>query len=298
MVRRNPVLPYFTLAVAISWTLWLPAVATAQGWWAVRIPTWWHYTGALGPVSAAFIVAMASNGRSGVLAILTQYASSRLRPGWLLFVTGNLVALLVLALVAARLAEGQWPTYDAFARTDNLPGAGLLATFLLHLLTFGIGEETGWRGFALPHLQESRTALRATGLLFLAWALWHVPTVFENPSFRDMSAATTAGWLIGLAMGAVFLTWLYNSTQASLLTLILWHGLFNTVTASEADSGVIAAVVTAGVMVTALVVLVVSGPRDLCGLTRQAGTRVRWCSLLPHGAQSPAAPVTQTPSSS
>src|SRR5690606_15567006 len=102
-----------------------------------------------------------------------------------------------LGLVAARLAEGQWPTYDAFARTDNLPGAGLLATFLLHLLTFGIGEETGWRGFALPHLQESRTALRATGLLFLAWALWHVPTFFENPSFRDMSAATTVGWLIG-----------------------------------------------------------------------------------------------------
>jgi membrane protease YdiL (CAAX protease family) len=187
----------------------------------------------------------------------------------------------VVFAVAMRLIDGAWPAYADLAQANNLPALGLPLTFLVHTLTFGIGEETGWRAFALPHLQEGRSAGRATALLFTGWAVWHVPSFFENPSFAEMDLLTVVGWLIGLALGAVFLTWLYNSTGGSMFTLLLWHGLFNTVTASQAAPGVIAAVVSTGVMVIAVAALLLAGPAELRGLSRRAGTRVRWSDLAP-----------------
>src|SRR3546814_20952371 len=41
-----------------------------------------------------------------------------------------------------------------------------------------LGEELGWRGFALPRLLELMDARRASLLLGLVWAVWHLPAFF------------------------------------------------------------------------------------------------------------------------
>jgi membrane protease YdiL (CAAX protease family) len=279
-VRRHPLLAYFALACAVSWMLWLPRIATEQGWWSRDIPEWWHYAGAAGPVSAAILVAATVDGRRGLAALWHQYRPSRARSGWLLFALGSLAVLLAAGLLVARVAEGEWPPYGDLAKTGNLPDLGLPLTLAIHIFTFGVGEETGWRGFALPRLQQTRAAMPATATLLVGWALWHVPSFFENPSFEDMSPVVFVGWFLGLGLGAVFLTWLYNSTSGSLLAVVLWHGVFNTIAASEAASGQIASVVTAGVMLLAVLVLALAGPSQLCGLSRRAGARVRWSDQL------------------
>lgn len=278
-VRAHPVATYFALAYAISWALWLPAVASEQAWWDLDLPTSWHYVGAAGPMVAALLVAWAVDGRRGLRALSDQYRPSRAPVRWLAFALGSLLVLLGAGLAGARIADGEWPAYAALAKAGNLPAIGLPLTFLVHLFTFGIGEETGWRGFALPHLQERRSAGRATTLLFAGWALWHLPAFFENPSYEEWNLATIAGWAVGLALGAVFLTWLYNSARGSLLTVVLWHALFNTITASEAASGVLAAVVTTGVMAIAIAALLVAGPTELRGWSRRSGPRLRWSDL-------------------
>ena len=143
-------------------------------------------------------------------------------------------------------------------------------TLLVHLLTFAVGEETGWRGFALPRLQHNRTASEATNLLVLGWALWHLPTFFENESFLSMPAFQIVGWGLGLWMGATFLTWLYNSSGGSLITVVVWHALFNQLSASDAAS-IVPAVLSMGVIVTAIVTLRLAGPEQLTGLSRPSG---------------------------
>lgn len=69
--------------------------------------------------------------------------------------------------------------------------------------------------------------------------------------------------LLGMLSGTIFLTWLYNSTSGSLLIVILWHGTYNFITASRAGEGLIAAIVTAFVMVWAVVVVVWFKPANL-----------------------------------
>jgi membrane protease YdiL (CAAX protease family) len=274
MVRAHPLLTYFGLALAISWLAWTPRMATEQGWWSRDMPEWWHYAGAAGPASAAVIVTALTEGRAGLRALVAHY-DPRLAPGgWLLFAVASPLVLLGAGLAAARAADGAWPSYAALAKTSNLPALGLPLTFLVHLLTFGVGEETGWRGFALPRLQARRRALPATGLLLVGWATWHVPSFFENPDYADMAAPTLVGWGIGLALGAVFLTWLFNSAGGSLVVVVLWHGLFNTFSASEAPDAV-PAVISTGVMVIAVAALLLAGPYELRGLSRRAGPRMR-----------------------
>ncbi|MGE3794510.1 MAG: CPBP family glutamic-type intramembrane protease [Dehalococcoidia bacterium] len=283
-VRAHVVLAYFAVAYGVTWMLWLPLVASRQGWWSFDPPEWLHYAGAAGPVTGAFVVAGLADGRRGWGALLARYRPSKAPLGWLVAAAGSVLALSAVGIIATRMADGAWPSYADIAKTSNLPAMGLPLTMLVHLLTFGIGEETGWRGFALPHLQERWGALRATALLYAGWALWHLPSFFENPTYSDWSAGTVVGWASGLALGAVFLTWLYNSARGSLLTVVMWHALFNTVTASEAASTsvVLAAVVTTGVMAIAVIALIAAGPAELRGWSRRAGPRVRWSDLM-HG---------------
>ena len=59
----------------------------------------------------------------------------------------------------------------------NLPALGLPVTFLVHVATFGIGEETAWRGFALPRMQAHHDAQRAA-----RWGIWRIPSFFGNPA--------------------------------------------------------------------------------------------------------------------
>jgi membrane protease YdiL (CAAX protease family) len=253
-VRRAPVLAYFAIAYATSWLLWLPLVLAAAGWTSWEPPEWWHYFGAGGPVTAAVAVSLAL-GAGGVRTLARQYDPRRMTTGWLSFaVLSPLALFLAGATVAAASGDG-WPSYTETATSNNLPVMALPLTWLVQLLTFGVGEETGWRGFALPRLQRDRSPLQATLLLTAGWAGWHAPTFVYNDSYTALGVVGGAGWLIGLVAGAVFLTWLYNASGASLLTVVLWHATFNLLVASEAADGLIAAAMTAPIMAGAVVIV-------------------------------------------
>lgn len=267
-IEDHPLVAYFALAFAVSWLLWLPLVATAQGWWEVDVPRWWHYAGAAGPITAAVVVSALTEGRAGIRRLLSQYSPRRMRPGWLAFALGMPVVLFAVGAIIIRLAEGAWPAYDELSSTDNLPFSGLPLVLLAHVLTFGLGEETGWRGFALPRLQSGRDAMRSTHLLTIPWAVWHLPTFFENESMTEMGPFQAVGWLAGLWMGAIFLTWLYNSSGGSLLVVIAWHGLFNLFSASNASS-ILPMVETMGVIAIAIFAIRLAGPENLTGFSER-----------------------------
>jgi membrane protease YdiL (CAAX protease family) len=62
--------------------------------------------------------------------------------------------------------------------------------------------------------------------------------------------------VLGMLAGTVFLTWLYNGSGGSVLAVIVWHGLYNTITASQAGEGIIGAVMTTLVIVWPVLVAV------------------------------------------
>jgi len=249
---------YFGLAWLISWAWVIPLAATAQtvyqgrGW-----PT--HLPSLAGPLVAAFIVTGCTTGRAGARDLVARMSRWRIGWRWWLMACSPLgflgVALLGMAAVGASIP----PTRD-FARFSGVPaGLGVVVVALLIIAINGFGEETGWRGYALPELQRRFSPLAATLILSAGWAIWHVPMFFLLDSYGKFSAPMLLVFAFGLACGAVVLTWLYNHTGGSVLAVVVWHGLYNVAgaTAAASDgSGTIAAVVWTLVVAQALVLVI------------------------------------------
>jgi membrane protease YdiL (CAAX protease family) len=185
----------------------------------------------------------------------------RVRPVWW-FVALSPLVLYGLAALALRLLRGTWIDVGVLGRVNFLPSLGIGA-LVLWIVNSGLGEETGWRGYALPRLQRGRSALSASLILALFWIGWHLPTLLYLPTYMNLGLSVLPMFALGITAGAVFLTWLYNGTRGSLLMVILWHGAFNYVTASPYGDQAVAAVVSTVPVVWAVVVVLVWKPATL-----------------------------------
>jgi hypothetical protein len=96
------------------------------------------------------------------------------------------------------------------------------------LVTGPLGEELGWRGFALPRLQERTGPLAGSLILGVLWAAWHLPLFFipEWTGSIDPAVLMLAyfSWVVPFA---VFMTWVFNHTKGSLITATLLHTALN-----------------------------------------------------------------------
>lgn len=268
-VKKHPLLAYFILAYAISWGVELPLIAVQQGWTDLPIPFAIHYLVAYGPMVASILVTWLSAGSDGLKELCGRVTKWRVGLRWILFAVLSPVAAFALAVPIVRLVSGTWPDLRLLGQVNYMPYLGLGAP-LLWLATLGLGEEIGWRGFALPRLQKTRTASSATLVLGLLWALWHVPAFFYLDTLEELGLIVLPGFMFGVLCGAVVYTWLYNSTGGSVLVVALWHASFDFFTASRAGRGIIPIVMTAAVIVLAFVIARRLGPENFSRLERHA----------------------------
>ncbi|MFN3596033.1 MAG: type II CAAX prenyl endopeptidase Rce1 family protein [Rubricoccaceae bacterium] len=262
MLRRHPLAFFFALAYGLSWAAWAPLVLAEWGTLPVRPTPYLHLLGSLGPAAAAFATARAFGGRAALRDLAGRLLRWRVPLVWHGVAWLAPLALFFVSVVVAWLVWGQSWDAAAFGRSAEYPGMPLLVYWAVSVLFYGYGEETGWRGFALPHLQAGRSALAATLLLSLGWALWHVPLFVFSPGLSQMDAAGVAGWLFSIVTGAILFTWLFNGTQGSVLVAAVFHGTMDVVFLSPEPPSV-AGVLGALVTVWGLAVLVLRGPRCL-----------------------------------
>ena len=111
--------------------------------------------------------------------------------------------------------------------------------FGLYLVPFALAEEPGWRGHALPRLQNRMSPLAATVVLSIGWAVWHLPMFAYWPGFAGMGLGAAAGWLVSLVLGAAVLTLLFNLSGGSLLVTMLFHAAINTAFSTSQPGGVV-----------------------------------------------------------
>ena len=268
LAKKHSLFLFFVLAYAISWLIWFPQVASVQRIIERPVSPYLHLLGALGPMLAALIVTALSAGRAGLHELARRMFRWRVGLVWHLIAWFGLFALFLLASVILRIASGAWPDLSHFGQTKEYPQLPLLVYWAANLLFFGFGEETGWRGFALPRLQKHRSAFAATFLLSIARALWHLPLFWFVDDFMKMGLGGAFGWYFSILMGSVLLTWLYNSTRGSILIVAIFHTTVDIVFNSPASADL--ATVT-GMLITlwGIAVLPVYRPAMLSRLGKQ-----------------------------
>ena len=155
----------------------------------------------------------------------------------------------------ARLSDGQWPSFTGLDQYSGIPAIGVFGVWLAAIVG-GVGEETGWRGFALPQLQSRCGPLVASLIIVPMWAFWHAPYFAVLSTYRGLGPMQYAGFVFGMGCGSVVLTWLYNRSGASILVVAVWHGTFNMFGgATTATEGTIAAFVSTAIMIQAAVLV-------------------------------------------
>lgn len=216
LARRHPVLVFAGLTLAYSWTLWGLMIASARGWLPFPFATSW--TGSFGPAFGAVVTAALLDGRRGIDGLLRPAGRWRFGRGWWLFVTlGGLVPFLA-ALAAWIGLHGR--AGGAGEVVGKLP---LLLVFYPIVLVLGgpLGEEIGWRGFALPVLLRRHSPLVASFLVAALWALWHLPLFWlEGAAQKGSSILLFAAVVL---VSSLAFTWVYRGTGGSLLSVILLH---------------------------------------------------------------------------
>ena len=99
--------------------------------------------------------------------------------------------------------------------------AYMIPVAVVFTLPNAVGEEIGWRGFALPRLLAWRGALLGTLVLGLFWGLWHVPAWIGQG--LSLGFGPMAARVLGLVATAFVFTWIYRSSGGSLVPVVLYH---------------------------------------------------------------------------
>jgi uncharacterized protein len=101
---------------------------------------------------------------------------------------------------------------------------GVITITFLYQFFFGntLGEEVGWRGFALPRLQERYSPLVASLVIALLWFAWHLPLKWANPDVIPYLY-----FALSFIPSSLLLTWLYNRTHGSILAVGIAHVMGN-----------------------------------------------------------------------
>jgi membrane protease YdiL (CAAX protease family) len=198
------IVTFFGLAFLFTWAL-LPAARTSTVIGLIAL---------FGPAAAALIAA-ALAGREQLHHLASRTTLWRVPVRW--FIIALAFPLLISALASSL-------EYVGGARgTIELQRIPALSAVVFVLV---IGEEIGWRGFALPQLLTRFAPWSASVILGVAWALWHLP-LFFLPGMPQFGSPFPSFVIYTIAL-SVILTFLSQHTRGSVIIATLFHGAVNT----------------------------------------------------------------------
>jgi membrane protease YdiL (CAAX protease family) len=224
---------YFGLSFVITWGLGglvifaRPQLEALIGPMGALNHHWLYYLAVTAPAISAVVCSLVFGGAAGLKALGARF----LRPVKIIWVA---VALLIwpAALTVFALAEtalGRGGGIDLHTLWVGAPVMAL-TTWALVVDPGGLGEETGWRGYAMPRLLKLAPPLWAGMVLGLIWGIWHLPAFFLSDLAQSQFGL---GWfLAGTVALSVVMAWLFvhangNVVVAGVIPHLWWNLAFD-----------------------------------------------------------------------
>jgi membrane protease YdiL (CAAX protease family) len=239
---------YLLLANGITWLCWIPGIVigSQQGYIMPNFDTnaallksgfvnaqhlWLGITfqfGVYGPLIGGLVATWMDGGRAGLADLWSRMTRWNVGGRW--YLTALAITFLISGIPVGIFALTGGFTSSAMALSY------ILFAILLQLVSSGLGEEPGWRGFLLPRLQSRFEGEKYIWVLGLIWAVWHYPVtiLYTLPMIQNVTmpqmVITIFLALVGQTMsliGMAFIyAWLYNQNQ-SIFLMIVFHAFSN-----------------------------------------------------------------------
>jgi membrane protease YdiL (CAAX protease family) len=211
IVGRHQLISFFVLSYVLAWG-----------------PVPFGTFVAFSPLIAAIIVIAVSDPRNGFRDLVSRMLRWRVSWQWYLAAVAFPVGIFVVSIIVNRGMGAPSPSLSQFS-----PWYAVLmvfATNMVNPLGAHLGEEAGWRAFALPRLNVGRTRFAATCILAVLVTVWHVPLMLSTWGLRPIELLSTVAvtfwyaWLFDHAGGSALMTLISHSVEGSLETSTLWSG--------------------------------------------------------------------------
>jgi membrane protease YdiL (CAAX protease family) len=212
---KKPITTFFILTFCFSWLFWIPMIFIGKEVFLLRV------LGTYGPTTIALFITGIREKKKGVVELLESFRRWKVGIFWYLFSLFSTAVLTILSISIYLSLERNNLVFNELSKIYLV-----VPVFLFVLIFSVLGEEIGWRGFALPKLQEKIGPLRASLLIGVVWGFWHLPLFFIEGNFHQDIPL----WLFILQDVAlsIVMCWMYNHTKGSLLIIHLFHAASNT----------------------------------------------------------------------
>jgi membrane protease YdiL (CAAX protease family) len=217
-IRNHQLISFFVLTFLIMYTVIFSAIYLNRSDESQRWSLIW-FLSIFSPTISAFTISWIIGGWTEVKRLLSGYVRWNVGLRWYLATLYLFLGPLTIALIYIALGNDYPGTKPGFTIL------AMIGQLIFNIFSGPVAEEAGWRGFALPRLQEKYNALVSSLILGTIWACWHIPLYFVPGSSQQ-----GIPFPIYLALNitfAIYITWLYNNTNGSLLITVLAHFCIN-----------------------------------------------------------------------
>jgi len=224
-VQNHPLTAYFILAYLGMWIVISPLVMDSLGW--IDLPDVLSFilfflSSLSGPTVAAYLVTGILEGKQGMGRLFRR--TFQVRAGLQWYAVVLFIFFTIWLTTYSIIYEGA-PLASLIANPSLLISA-FLPNVLFGLLIPSIGEEPGWRGFALPRMQKQYGPITASLLLGTLHGIWHLPALF-TPLLGPFTGMGFVTFVLTAAAGTFIYTWVFNNTRGSIWIAMLLHSSSN-----------------------------------------------------------------------
>ena len=274
-MNRRGIILFYLLTYTFAWGLsalflffpaWMVAhFGSVTLWNPIIFATIWT------PTIFAFVLALALDGAAGWRDLFSRVFRWRIKWRWYLVSTLGTASLALGArFVHAYMNHSALPHLFDFASWPSLTWYGVK---MLVVDPGPIGEDPGWRGYALPRMLQRFNPTVASVLLGAVWAVWHLPAFL----FSGMPQSTLSlGWfLLAITSLTVLMSWVAINTGGAVIPAVLMHWAFNRFAALEGTAAMYEAIAF-----SVAVLIVVAATRGRLGLGREKGNAAEFQTSL------------------
>jgi CAAX protease family protein len=222
-IVRHPVAAFLVMVYAVNVAVALPSSLTRRDLLPFEFAPYDVLGHVVGSALPAFLVVAATRGRDGVRELARRIVRWRVELRWYLFAVffvpvSSLLAATALVGTAPLEAVGEnWPRFFTF----------VLPYLLLLVLFSNLAEEVGWTGFLFDRWQDRYGALKASVMVWVPFALFHLPGFIEETGSARDGFLVLGLFAIPQLCSRVLVGWLYNNTNRSVFLVGVFHSAFN-----------------------------------------------------------------------